>query len=100
MVRDPIVRPNWKKVHSVETFLKVIRGKETFIWTPEFKEEIKENKEESKQLSEEFLTSIIKQVNDSCKNIFDNDTDLERIENVSQNLKNVLNCYQKILSNR
>ena len=58
MVRDPIVRPNLKKVHSIETFLKVIRGKETFIWTPEFKEEIKEDKEESKQLSEEFFRQL------------------------------------------
>ena len=81
--------PSRKWFHKV--FLK---GKETFMWTPEFKVDTKENAEKSKQLSDEFLTSIIKQVDDTCKNICDNDTDLERIGEVSQNLKNLSKCYQ------
>ena len=95
-----LVRRKWKKVKGVQSFHRIFEGKDTFMWTPEFKEDIKENEKKNKQLSDEFLTSIIKQVNDTCKNICDNDTDLERIGEVSQNLKNLSNCYQKILSHR
>ena len=95
-----LVRRKWKKVKGVQSFHRIFEGKDTFMWTPEFKEDIKENEEKNKHLSDEFLTSIIKQVNDTCKNICDNDTDLERIGEVSQHLKNLSNCYQKILSDR
>ena len=95
-----LVRGKWKKVKGVKSFHRIFEGKDTFMWTPEFKEDNKENEEKNKHLSDEFLTSIIKQVNDTCKNICDNDTDLERIGEVSQHLKNLSNCYQNILSDR
>ena len=95
------IRRKWnnKSKKGIDGFHRVFK-EPTFMWTPELKEGNQEKEGKNKQLSDEFLTSIIKQVNDSCKNICDNDTDLERIEDVSQNLKNVLNCYQKILSDR
>ena len=77
------VRRKWKKVNGVERFHKVfIKGKDNFLWTPEFKVYTKENAEKSKQLSDEFLTSIIKQVDDTRKNISDNDTDLDKVKDL------------------
>ena len=71
----------------------------SFDWVPELKEDLQKDEDKNKHLSDEFLTTIIKQVNDAYNNICDNDTDLDRTE-ISQNLKNLSNCYQKILSDR
>ena len=86
--RDPIYR---KFQYSMDY---------SFDWVPELKEDLQKNEDKNEHLSDEFLTSIIKQVNDTCKNICYNDTDLERIGEVSQHLKNLSNCYQKILLER
>ena len=72
----------------------------SFVWTPELKEESKENEDKNKHLSDEFLTSILEQINDACDKICNVDVDLDRQKEFSQNLKNVTNCYQKILTNR
>ena len=71
-----------------------------FVWTPELKEESKENEDKNKHLSDEFLTSIIHQITDACDKICNVDIDLERQKELCQSLKNVTNCYQKILINR
>ena len=72
----------------------------SFVWTPELKKESKENEDKNKHLSDEFLTSILEQINDACDKICNVDVDLERQKEFRQNLKNVTNCYQKILTNR
>ena len=36
-----------------------------FVWTPELKEESKENEEKNKHLSDELLISILEQINDA-----------------------------------
>ena len=72
----------------------------TFDWTPELKQDFKENEDKNKHLSDEFLTSILEQINDACDKICNVDVDLERQKEFRQNLKNVTNCYQKILTNR
>ena len=64
------------------------------------KEDMKENEDKNEHLSDKFLISILKQINDACNNIFNVDIDLERQKEVSQNLKNAVHCYQKILSDR
>ena len=48
-------------------------------------------------LSEEFLVSILKQVNDLCENIKSGDPDIERTIKVNQNLNNAVNCYRNKL---
>merc|ERR1740123_2870271 len=73
---------------------------EPFIWTPELKEDKKENEDKNKHFSDKFLNSILKQINDACDNISDVDIDLERQKEVIQNLKNAVHCYKKILIDR
>ena len=48
-------------------------------------------------LSEEFLVSILKQVNDLCKNIKSGDPDIERTIEVNQNLNNAVTFYRSKL---
>ena len=45
-------------------------------------------------LSEEFLSEILKQVNELCDNIKNGDPDSERTQKVSQNLNDAVNCYR------
>ena len=97
------IRAKWKKCGShreriYEKFQKNME--EPFIWTPEFKEDKKEIEDKNKHLSDKFLNSILKQINDACDNISDVDIDLERQKEVTQNLRNAVHCYQKILIDR
>ena len=78
----------------------VHEGKNQVVKHPEFKEDTKENEDKDKYLSDRFLISILKQINDACINICNVDIDLERQKEVSQNLKNAVHCYQKILTDR
>jgi hypothetical protein len=48
-------------------------------------------------LSEEFLVSILKQVNDLCENIKSGDPDVERTIEVNQNLNNAVTFYRSKL---
>ena len=48
-------------------------------------------------LSEEFLSEILKQVNKLCDNIKNGDPDTERTQKVNQNLNDAVNCYRKKL---
>ena len=48
-------------------------------------------------LSEEFLVSILKQVNDLCENIKSGDPDIERTIEVNQNLNNAVTFYRSKL---
>ena len=45
-------------------------------------------------LSEEFLSEILKQVNELCDNIKSGDPDTERTQKVIQNLNDAVNCYR------
>ena len=51
-------------------------------------------------MSDKFLISILNQINDACNNICNVDIDFERQKEVSQNLKNAVHCYKKILTDR
>merc|ERR1712083_82085 len=46
------------------------------------------------ELSDEFLTAILKQVDDLCDNIKNGDPDVERTIEVSQKLNNAVTCYR------
>ena len=46
------------------------------------------------ELSEEFVTTILKQVDELCENIQIGDPDLKRTLEVNQNLNNAVGCYR------
>ena len=78
----------------------VHEGKNKVVKHSKFKKDIKENEDKDKHLSDKFLISILNQINDACNNICNVDIDFERQNEVSQNLKNAVHCYQKILTDR
>ena len=45
-------------------------------------------------ISEEFLTKILKQVDELCNEIQIGDPDFKRTIDVNQNLNNAVNCYR------
>ena len=45
------------------------------------------------ELSEEFITLILKQVDDLCENIKNGDPNINRTSEVNQNLNNAVHCY-------
>ena len=49
-------------------------------------------------VSEKFLSKILKTVDELCDDIKDGDPDFERMLGVNLNLNNAVSCYQKILS--
>ena len=49
-------------------------------------------------ISEEFLSKILKTVDELCDDIKDGDPDFERMLGVNLNLNNAVSCYKKILS--
>ena len=83
-----------------EQSLVVHEGKNKVVKHSKFKKDIKENEDKDKHLSDKFLISILNQINDACNNICNVDIDFERQNEVSQNLKNAVHCYQKILTDR
>merc|ERR1712190_142024 len=52
------------------------------------------------ELSEEFLSAIIKCVEDLSILITNGDPNIERTIDVNQNLNNAVNCYREILDER
>ena len=46
------------------------------------------------ELSEEFVTAILRQVDELCENIQNGDPDLKRTLEVNQNLNNAVGCYR------
>jgi len=46
------------------------------------------------ELSEEFIFTILRQVDDLCENIQNGDPDLKRTLEVNQNLNNAVGCYR------
>ena len=45
-------------------------------------------------MSEEFVTAILRQVDELCENIQNGDPDLKRTLEVNQNLNNAVGCYR------
>merc|ERR1719266_1300377 len=47
-------------------------------------------------LSEDFLSKILKQVDEMCDTINNEDPNLQRTLEINQNLNNAVNCYRKM----
>ena len=51
------------------------------------------------ELSEDFISSILKQVDELCDNIRNGDPDINRTIVVNDNLNNAVSCYKEKLIN-
>merc|ERR1712228_960732 len=74
--------------------------KKTFLKENMIKQKTKNDSIENEcdlDLSEEFISTILTQVDDLCEIINNGDPNLERTIEVNQNLNNAVNCYREKL---